>query len=206
MKKLAGTATALVMTAGAAYAAGPEPMAPQPMVVVQPESPFWAGPYVGGQLGYAYSEFDLGNISPNDFSNDSVIGGLTLGYLWSAGNGWYLGPEFQYDWADLTVTDPGTGNTASFDEIARLKLIAGRELGNGLLYGSAGVAYANFDGVGTFFDDNDTSYVVGLGYDWRVGENWTVGAEYMYHDFNGVGTTGGDVSLNTLHLKASYRF
>ena len=149
MKKLAGTATALVMTAGAAYAAGPEPMAPQPMVVVQPESPFWAGPYVGGQLGYAYSEFDLGNISPNDFSNDSVIGGLTLGYLWSAGNGWYLGPEFQYDWADLTVTDPGTGNTASFDEIARLKLIAGRELGNGLLYGSAGVAYANFDGVGT---------------------------------------------------------
>ena len=206
-------AMAALMTSGvtAAHAAGPaEPI--QPIVMqppVQAQSPFWEGGYVGGQLGYSYGEFDLGNADPRDFDDDSVIGGIHAGYLWSVGNGWYAGPEFQYDFADISVTDPDTGDTASFDEIARLKLIVGREVGNGLLYGSAGIAYANFDDVGDLFDGFDgdeTNFVVGIGYDYRVGDNWTVGGEYQFHRFNNIGAAGEDVDVNTIHLKASYRF
>ena len=191
--------------AGAAFAGSMAPVAQEPVVYTPapvPAAPFWEGGYVGGQIGYTYGEFDLGG----DFDDDSVIGGLTAGYLWSLGNGWYMGPEFQYDFADVTVTDPGTGNTASFDSIARLKLIAGYEVGNGMVYGSLGYAYADFDGVGTLIDGSGDSYVAGIGYDHRVSDNWTVGAEYMYHAFDGVGTGGGDVDVNTLHVKASYRF
>lgn len=211
MLRTTALATVLTFAVTAAHAAGPVSTPVEPMVV-QPapvQSPFWAGGYVGGQLGYAYGNFDLGNVDPRDFDDDSVIGGFHAGYLWEVSPGFYLGPEFQYDWADVTVTDAG-GDTASFDEIARLKLIAGTEVGNGLLYGSAGIAYADFDGsVGGIFDGlngSETSYVVGIGYDHRVGDNWTVGGEYMFHRFNSIGAGGEDVDVNTLHFRASYRF
>ncbi|WP_187429414.1 hypothetical protein ROLI_031940 [Roseobacter fucihabitans] len=207
------TATAILLTSVASFAyAGditPTPAAP---VIAAPISsaPFWAGAYVGAQLGYSYGDFDLDLGSrPGDFDNDSVIGGITAGYLWDIGNGWYVGPEFQYDFADITVTDATSGDTASFDEIARLKFIAGYELGNGLLYGSAGVAYSSFDNAGAVFDGldgSDTSYVLGFGYDHRIAEDWTLGGEYMYHSFSNAGAAGGDVDVNTVHIKATYRF
>lgn len=196
--------------AATAYAAGPDIVPIEPVVASAPVAPFWAGGYVGAQLGYSYGEFDLGTISPNDFDDENVIGGIHAGYLWEVSPGFYVGPEFQYDWADITVTDPGTGDSASFDEIARLKLVLGREIGDGLLYGSAGIAYADFDGdVGTIFDGfngDETNYVLGIGYDHRVGENWSVGGEYQFHHFNNIGAAGEDVDVNTIHLRASYRF
>lgn len=198
------TAIALLLasTAGIAHAAGPAPEPIQPVIIAAP-TPSWQGGYVGGQIGYAYGDFSL---DLGDFDNDSFIGGLTLGYLWSLGNGWYLGPEFQYDWADISITDPDTNDTATFDNIARLKLIAGYELGNGMLYGSIGYAYTSLDGIGDFFDGSSNGYVVGIGYDWKVADNWAVGGEYMYQAFDGIGAGGGDVDVNTIYLKATYRF
>ncbi len=209
LTKLTTVTLLILSTAGAAFAAGPEPVAFEAPVVVAPVAPFWAGGYIGGQIGYAYTDFDfgdltddLGNVIDGDDSDNGLIGGITLGYLWSLNNGWYIGPEFQYDWADLTARDSDTGASIDFDEIGRLKLIAGREIGNGLLYGSAGIAYANLDDAGDIadgFDGSETNWLLGFGYDYRVGDNWTVGAEYMYHDFD-------DLNLNTIHLKAAYRF
>ena len=202
----------LASAASVAYAAGPEPTPQQPVVMTPaaPVQPFWAGGYVGAQLGYAYSEFDIDlDTRPGDFDDDSVIGGIHAGYLWQVGQSFYLGPELQFDVADLEVTDSDTGDTASFENIARLKLIAGYEVGNGLVYGSAGVAFADFDSGGDLFDGFDgreTNYVIGIGYDHRIGDNWTVGGEYMYHHFNDIGQNDGDIDLNTVHIKASYRF
>lgn len=195
-----------------AFAAGPEPapvvVAPATPVAV---APFWEGAYLGAQLGYAYSEFDIDTgAGLGDLNDDQVIGGVTAGYLFRLNNGLYIGPEFQYDFADLTVTDATSGDTASFDQIARLKMIVGGEVGsNGLLYGSLGVAYADFDSVGTVldgFDGDDTSYVLGVGYDYRVGDNFTIGGEYLYHKFDGIGASGNDVNLNAIYLKGTYRF
>lgn len=202
----------LATTAVAVHAAGPVSAPVEPMVIQQTQpfaTSFWQGGYVGGQLGYSYGDFDLGTVGISNFDDDSVIGGFHAGYLWDVGNGFYVGPEFQFDFADISVTDPDTGDTASFDEIARLKLIVGYEVGNGLIFGSAGIAYANFDSVGAIFDGfagSETNYVIGIGYDHRVGDNWSVGGEYMFHHFNDVGVGGGDVDVNTLHLRASYRF
>lgn len=210
MIRLTLASALLASTASIASAAGPvEPVDP---VIAQPlpvTASFWEGGYAGVQLGYSYGDFDVNTIGVGNFDDDSVIGGVNFGYLFSVGNGFYVGPEFQYDFADITVTDPGTGGTASFDSIARLKLIAGYEVGDGLVYGSAGVAYADFDGAGALFSGfsgDDTNFVVGVGYDYRVGDNWTVGGEYQFHRFNDIGAGGEDVDVNTLHVKATYRF
>lgn len=207
MLKTTSVAILLASTAGAAFAAGPDPITPAPIVTAPTPAPVaapsWEGGYIGGQIGYGYGEFDL---DVDDFDESSVIGGLNAGYLWSVGNGWYVGPEFQYDWADISVEDADSGNTASFDEMARLKLKLGRELGNGLLYGSAGLAYGSVDGVDEFIDGSEGSYVVGLGYDYRVNQDWTLGLEYQYHDFNNIGEDGGDLAVNTVHVKAGYNF
>lgn len=211
------TALAMIMAsaAGVAFAAGPAPAPEEPVIVapVPVADPFWAGAYVGGQLGWSFGDFDFDTVTDFDsFSNDNLIGGFTAGYLWQVGTNWYIGPEFQYDFTDISVTDPDTNNTASFDQIARLKLIVGYELGNGLLYASGGVAYSDFDAVDSIGDTldilsgDDFSYVLGLGYDYRVGDSWTVGAEYQYHQFNAIGDMGGDVGVSTLQLKATYRF
>lgn len=217
MYKTTLLATVFASAAATAFAGAlDEPVVEAPVIVAEPVAPFWEGAYVGGQIGYSYGDFDLNlDTRPGDFNDDSVIGGLHAGYLFSAGNGWYVGPEFQYDFADVSVTDPDTGDTASFDEIARLKVIAGREVGNGLFYGSAGIAYADFDSSGAGstidsvfdgFNGSETNYVIGLGYDYRIGDNFTVGGEYQFHRFNDIGAAGGDVDVNTLHVKAAYRF
>lgn len=164
----------------------------------------WEGADIGAQVGYAYGDFDFDDAIDGDDNGDGIIGGLTFGYLWSLNNGWYVGPEFQYDFADVDVTDADSGETASFEEIARLKLIVGHEVtqGKGLVYGSGGIAYADLDGADDIFDGfdgSDTNWVLGLGYDHRVGENWTVGAEYQYHDFD-------SLNVSTIHIKAAYRF
>lgn len=168
----------------------------------------FAGGYLGAQLGYSYGDFNLDNAvgTITDFDSDSVIGGISAGYLWSVGNGWYVGPEFQYDWANITITDSTNGQTAKFDKIARLNLVGGYEMGNGMLYGTLGYAYTDLSGVGDFFDGSSNGYAIGFGYDWWVDDNWTVGGEYLYQKFDSIGSGGGDVGVSAIYLRTAYRF
>ncbi|MEO0991109.1 MAG: autotransporter outer membrane beta-barrel domain-containing protein [Pseudomonadota bacterium] len=196
-----------------AFAAGPEPIAPEAVVQapLPVPAPFWEGGYVGGQLGYGFSSLELGAGDTRNIDDaNGFIGGLMAGYLFSVGNGWYVGPEIQYDFMDLTIEDPDNGATADFDEMARLKLRAGREVGPGLLYGSLGAAFASIgEGNLNSLDDltgDDTGYLFGIGYDVPVSDRFSVGAEYMYHIFDDIGDSGAEVDVNTIHLRGSYHF
>ena len=196
-----------VGAAGAAHAGGPVDTAPDAMVVapapvVADTSGDWSGGYAGLQLGYGSGDFST---SLNDYDSDGVIGGFHAGYMWDFGE-WVVGPELQYDSADLDI-DEGTAS-GSFDEIARLNLRAGRDLGRGLLYGTVGLAYANFDGASGALsgDFDDPGYVLGLGYDYRLNESWSVGGQYQHHVFDDFGTDGNDVDFGTAHIRASYNF
>ncbi len=203
----------LAIAAAAALAAGPalagtlEPApAPEPIIAPAPAAPSadWSGFYVGGQLGYGFGElsFDV-----DDFDLDGVIGGFHAGYLWDTGQ-FVFGPEIQYDFADLTVTD-ADGNTGSFDEILRLKLRGGAEVGpRGLVFGSVGAAYANFDGVGGVLDIDfdDPGLVLGFGYEHQITDQWSIGGEYQWHQFDDFGAPDNDVNLQTIHLRASFNF
>ena len=117
MFRISAIAVLLASTASAGFAADTATAPAGQYAFVSAPSASWEGGYVGGQIGYAYGDF---GINVGDFNNDSVIGGLTAGYLWSLGNGFYLGPEFQYDWANVTVTDPDTNWYATQTELDRL--------------------------------------------------------------------------------------
>ena len=200
-------AIGLVM-AGVAHAGDPTPAAagagliPPSGTVAKQTGGDWTGGYAGVQLGYGSGDFTT---SLNDYSSDGIIGGFHVGYNWDFGD-WVVGPELQYDFADLSI-DSG-GGTGTFDEIARLNLRVGLDLGRGLLYGSAGLAYANFDGAsGALSGDlDDEGYTIGIGYDYRLTDMWTIGGQYQYHQFDDFGTAGNDVDFGTVHLRASYNF
>lgn len=163
----------------------------------------WQGGYIGGQLGYASGDFDLGTF--NDLDSDGAIGGFTGGYLWDLGD-WAIGPELQYDFSDLSVNSGGA--SGKFDGIARLKFRAGYDLGDALLYGSLGFAYTNFDGLSgvTSIDFDDPGYVIGFGYDYRISDNWVIGGEYQWHKFDDFGADGNDVDFSTIHVRAMFMF
>ena len=163
----------------------------------------WTGFYLGGQLGYGFGEFDLGEV--DDFDTDGIVGGFMAGYRYDFGE-WVLGAELQYDWSDLSIS--GSDASGDFDGIARLKGMVGYDLGASLVYGTAGVAYTNFDGLSGVddIDFDDPGYVLGFGYDYQINTNWVVGVEYQFHQFDDFGADDNDVSFNTIHARAYYQF
>ena len=202
MLAVAGSAFALPAFAGnVVYEAPEEPVVAAPVPAPAPIYD-WSGPYVGAQIGYGFGEFSN---DIDDFDSDGIIYGLHAGYLSDLGT-WVIGGEIQADATELDIdTDEGSG---SFDQIARLKLKAGYDLGQTLLYGTAGIAYANFDGDDGAFDVNldDNGYVLGVGADYKITENWIGGLEYQYHMFNDFGEDGNDVDVQTIHARVSYQF
>ena len=199
-------AAATVLIPAAAFAAGPEPLPPDPPVIAPVAVGGWDGFYAGAQVGYGFGQFNLDPRDVTDLDSDGVIGGLHIGYMRDLGD-WVVGGELQYDAADLTVSN-SSGASGSFDNIGRLKLRLGRDMGDLLVYGTAGVAYTDFSGFNGVrnLDIDDPGLVAGLGVDYKVSDNWVAGAEYMFHRFSDFGPTGDDVDLNTVHLRVSYRF
>src|ERR1700709_1570255 len=73
-------------SAQAARYAAPAPYAPSP--VNQPLNAYsWAGPYLGGNLGYAWGSVDNNPTNPSGFQ-----GGVQAGYNWQNGP-WVFGVE-----------------------------------------------------------------------------------------------------------------
>lgn len=148
----------------------------------------WTGAYGGVSLGYADVETSAGT------NGDGAIGGVTLGYDYDFGN-FVLGTSVDYDFADIDV-----GGT-TLENVARLKVRGGYDLGNGLVYATAGAAQAYTDNLG-----DDTGYFAGVGYEHKLTNAISVGGEVLYHefeDFNGSGTT---VEATTAQIKMNYRF
>ena len=58
-------------------------------------------------------------------------------------------------------------------------------------YGTGGYAWADTDSVG-----DDDGYFVGAGYEHLITDNFSLGAEALYHEFGDFGTDGDDFSLD----------
>lgn len=196
------TIAAIIATAGLAmpaFAGGMANPIAEPEVVAAETvyaapSADWTGFYAGAQLGY-------GDVDSNGAGADGYgeLGGVHAGYRWDFGQ-FVAGAEV--DW-DKTNIDLG-GTAGSLDDIARLKLIAGADMGRALVYGAVGVAKANATVGGD--ETSDTGYILGAGVDYAITESWTVGGELMGHkfdDFDG-GTT--DFDATTVKAKVALRF
>ncbi|NBE08515.1 outer membrane protein [Paragemmobacter ruber] len=188
--KVAAAALA-VFGAAPALAGGPteayvEPtVAPAPAPVAAPSAD-WSGFYAGGQLGYG----DVGGV----VEGSGFTSGLIAGYRADFGQ-FVAGVEANYDWTDIDLA----GGAATLDNVARLKLIGGYDLGPALVYGTVAAARAE-SSLGS-----DDGYAYGVGMDYAVTDRVTVGAELLEHKFdNYLGV--GDVDATTFNTRVGFRF
>jgi len=186
---LSASALAAPAFAGSAAPAAMEPMIEAPAPVAMTMGRDWTGGYAGLQLGYADVSTNLDGVG-----GDDVIGGFTAGYDWDFGN-FVLGAGLDADIADLAVAP-----TLTLDRVYRLKVRGGYDLGNGLLYATAGGVGADVDGLGY-----DTGYFVGAGYEHMVTDTISLGGEVLYHEFDNFQDTA-DIEATTFQVRANYRF
>ena len=132
------------------------------------------------------SDYDWEQVKNVKFSNDddelSLIGGVHIGYNWQSGQS-VLGVE-----ADASFGD-------GLDYLASLRARLGYATDNLLLYVTAGVAFAGFDDSSVvmqndyfkksldFSGDSEVGAVVGVGGEYKLSSNWSIGLEGLYYFF-----------------------
>lgn len=168
----------------------PEVLAPPVAPIVVDRGRDWTGGYVGAQLGYADVDTNLSGVD-----GDGAIGGLVAGYDYDFGS-YVLGAGIDYDFADIDL-----GGAATLEEVLRLKVRAGVEVGPSLLYATGGWARAYTDDLGS-----DDGYFVGAGVEYPVTDAISLGAEVLYHEFSDFDGSGVDVDATTVQAKLNYRF
>ncbi len=178
---------------GAAYAGSlADPVVETPVIAPAPVAVTgdWTGFYTGLQLGYA----DVDGPGVLDGNNGTY--GFHAGYDYDLGN-WVVGGELDYDKTDVDLNY----GAANVDSVARLKFKGGYDLGNTLVYATAGYANADING------DNEDGAFAGLGMAYKITDRYTVGAEVLQHQFNDLGGVDGvDADATTFNVRGSLRF
>ncbi len=165
-----------------------------PYTVNQPLNVFsWAGPYLGGNLGWAWGSVDNNLTKPSGFA-----GGVQGGYNWQTGP-WVFGVE-----GDLEAT--GASDTFapwkfSNPWFGTVRGRAGYAFNNILLYGTAGLAFGELKGetFGLTETHTNAGWTVGLGAEFGLSQNWSAKLEYLYVNLN-------DSNFTITGVQNGYRF
>ena len=165
----------------------------------------WIGPYLGGNLGYEW-----GSTSNNPTRPSGIAGGIQGGYNWQSGQ-FVFGAE-----ADIQLS-------AANDTFAPWKFSnpwfgtvrgrAGYAVGSLLLYGTAGLAFAELSGQ-TFglVSESHTNlgWAAGVGAEAAIYRRWSAKVEYLFVDlasstFAITGASNG-LSANIFRAGVNYHF
>ena len=202
MKRTMKLASAAVLAptafAGATYAGSLAEPVVEPVMTAPVPAPDlggdWTGFYTGLQLGYSDAEVD------NGLEGDNGSYGFHAGYNYDFGR-FVLGGELDYDKTDIDLNDAAGVTQGSIDSVARAKIKGGYDLGSTLIYATGGYARAD-----TTMGDEDGAFY-GVGMDYKITEQYSVGAELLEHKFNDVsGVSGNDADVTTFNIRGSYRF
>ncbi|WP_024514085.1 outer membrane protein [Bradyrhizobium sp. Tv2a-2] len=176
MKRFAAGAAALTL-AGMAQSVG---AANLPLTVNQPLNAFsWAGPYLGGNLGY-----DWGTVSNNVTKPSGISGGIGGGYNFQNGGPWVFGVE-----GDLELT--GANDTFapwkfSNPWFGTVRGRVGYAFNNILFYGTGGLAFGELRAETFGLSQSHTSagWTLGAGAEFGLAQSWTAKIEYLYVDLS----------------------
>ena len=152
----------------------------------------WAGFYVGLNAGAAF------NADDNSNSDAVFAGGGHVGYNWQRDSNLVLGLE-----GDIDAIDADDVNY-----VASIRGRLGWAAGPALFDATGGVAFLGLDD-NFFRDDTATGFVVGAGLDYKVRENWSVGVEGLYYNFDNVRDLDGfdnDASFWNVRARLTYHF
>jgi outer membrane immunogenic protein len=191
---------------------GSRPPAYAPYTVAQPLDCYsWAGPYLGGNLGYAWGTVDNNPAKPSGF-----VGGVQAGYNWQPSPSWVFGVE-----GDLQVT--GADETFapwkfSNPWFSTVRGRAGYAFSNILVYGTAGLAFGELRGETFGLSETHASagWTAGVGAEFGFGQagvsrgGWSAKVEYLYVDLSNTNFTITGVPngyrFGTLRAGVNYHF
>ncbi|WP_061029897.1 outer membrane protein [Bradyrhizobium sp. CCH5-F6] len=207
MKRLVVGAAALVAAGWTASAKAADLNYGQraPYTVNQPLNAYsWAGPYLGGNIGYEWGSVDNNPSKPSGF-----VGGVQAGYNFQNGP-WVFGVEgdIQATGADDTFA-PWKFSNPWF---GTLRGRAGYAFSNVLFYGTAGLAFGELRGQTFGWTESHTTagWTIGAGAEVGLASNWSVKLEYLYIDlstsqFAITGVSNG-YSASVVRAGVNYRF
>jgi outer membrane immunogenic protein len=193
---LSVAAVALFAT-GAVAADLPSYEAP-PVVAPVPDDFSWTGFYAGLQAGYAWGDLEsnvvIGNDRDEEFEADGVVGGIFLGYNLGLTDAFVVGIEGDFEGTGIETEEDdealaGVEYDADVNWQGSVRGRLGVAFDRVLVYGTGGIAFANFD---TTFDDGvdddddgetELGWTAGAGVDFAVTDNIFVRGEYRYADF-----------------------
>jgi len=211
------------------YAADLPPAAPPPMApaYVPAPPPFsWTGIYVGGNLGWGWTNTELTDVGPAPFSfggapigqvfplgsttsfrQDGFLGGAQIGANWQFQQ-FVIGAEADFDATAIKNNQfiPAALGTGSYTNpwMSTFAARFGWAADHALFYGKAGGAYMQEKYSGTATDGSSVSgtfnrlgWMLGAGVEYAVTDNITLKAEYNYLDF---GSQNQTLTPNTTDL------
>jgi outer membrane immunogenic protein len=170
----------------------------------------FSGPYVGGDIGYTFGNYDIDDPAGPDgeVDLDGWEGGLFVGYGFSHDISWlgsYLGVEAGYEWSGADDDFAGIGYEK--DHAWNLSLRPGFTVYDDVLaYGIIGYSRAEFQGGA---DDEDLDgLLLGLGGEFDTNSLIKLRLEYTYANYEDANLSGADFDghENQFKLGVVYRF
>ncbi len=200
LRRLAVLAVTLigVIDYSTAFAADLPAKAPAPMMApVAVWIPIWSGFYAGVNAGYGWASVGTADVSD---SLTGAIGGGQIGYNWQTG-ALVLGVEGDMQASGQRRSDTAVvgGTTYTLDQkipwFATLRGRIGYAAGPWLIYGTGGVAWANYKlsvsalGGEVSNDNTKAAWTLGGGVEWMFAPRWSGKLEYLYMDTGSTSVT-----------------
>jgi outer membrane immunogenic protein len=240
MKRIAFLVALSILTESAALAADLPPVAPPPpprapaaYVPVAPPVYNWTGFYIGGNLGWGWSQGSFTDTFGNVISTTntpSFLGGAQVGANYEFSNGFLIGAEADFDWAvnSNNGSTPAAGFTVTNNN-RWFTLFDGRlgyAFDRWLVYGKGGFAWVgsgntnvtNPAGITVATSSNNSNYGWngGAGVEWAFWGNLSARLEYDYIRLNGAtyanpllagdAFTGQNRNIQMINLGFNYKF
>lgn len=205
MNKATVAAAVLSLVAGFAAPADATDLKRRSYTVNQPLNAYsWAGPYLGGNLGYSW-----GSVSNNPAKPSGFSGGVQGGYNWQSGPVVY-GLE-----ADLQAS-ASSGRFAAWKFsnpwFGTVRGRIGYAIDNVLFYGTGGLAFGDLRGNFGALSESHASagWTAGVGAEFGLAPNWTAKVEYLYVDLSesrfGITGASNGYSFGLARVGINYRF
>jgi outer membrane immunogenic protein len=143
----------------------------------------WTGFYVGGHVGSASAGNEVGAF------------GAHAGFNWQRARNYVIGMEGEYTALDAVDAD----------SLASIRGKIGVVYGRSLIYGTAGVAFLEFeDLIGD--DQNATGYAAGVGIDYKLKPSLSLGFDVSFYKFDDLDGVLLNDDLNVVNTLARLTF
>lgn len=163
----------------------------------------WTGFYVGASAGYAWLE-DVDYAPPAGFPNplydqgdDWVFGGYA-GYMYQWGD-FVVGAEAEFMRLDITYEG---FDFITIDNATSLKGRLGYAMDRTLFTGHLGGVYATTN----YLDLKDWGWTAGIGVDYAITDNITVGGQYSHYGFTKFDGTMIDADIDLVTARVGVKF